>query len=123
MEREALPPKKSVPKINEDTILSDSAETTLEAFKQGLNPERIAAQRQLKPSTIYGHLSEAIELGQVELRQVIKLKEEEIHEIEDKLLERPTEELHTLKPVFEAFDGRYDYDVLRCIRAHLWRQV
>ncbi|MEN8214838.1 MAG: DNA helicase RecQ [Pseudomonadota bacterium] len=106
----------------DETILSESVEITLDAFNQGLSPEQIVAERMLKPSTIYEHLSQAIELGRVELRQVIKLREEEIHDIEDKLLERPAEEQHTLKSVFEAFDGRYDYSILRCIRAHLWRK-
>jgi len=76
----------------------------------------------LKPSTIYDHLSQTIEQGQLELRQVIKLREEEIHDIEDKLLERPTEEQHTLKSVFDAFNGAYDYSILRCVRAHIWRE-
>ncbi|OQY51083.1 MAG: DNA helicase RecQ [Candidatus Parabeggiatoa sp. nov. 2] len=111
------------PTSNEDIILSDSAEITFEAFKQGLTVEQIAAQRELKPSTIYDHLSQAIEEGQLELRQVIKLKEEEIHEIEDTLLERPAEEQHTLKSVFDAFGGMYDYSILKCVRSHLWRQV
>jgi ATP-dependent DNA helicase RecQ len=106
----------------ENTILSDSAEITLAAFKQGLTVAQIAAQRELKPSTIYEHLSQAIEEGRLELRQVIELKEEEIHDIEDKLLERPAEEQHTLKSVFDAFESKYDYNILRCIRAHIWRQ-
>lgn len=106
----------------EDSILPESAEVTFEAFIQGQSLEQIATQRQLKLSTIYGHLSLAIEQGRLELRQVIKLKEEEIHDIEDKLLERPDEEQNTLKSVFEAFEGLYDYEILRCVRAHLWRQ-
>ena len=118
------PPTSVVKHINHvDTILSDSAATTFEAFNQGYRLEQIAAQRQLKLSTIYEHLSQAIELGQLELRQVIKLNEEDIHDIEDKLLERPAEEQHILKPVFEAFNGQYDYGILKCIRANLWQQT
>ncbi len=104
-----------------DNILSNTAQTTLEAFNQGLSPEQIAEQRQLKLSTIYDHLSQAIETGKLELSQVIQLSETEIHEIEDKLLERPIEEQHILKPIFEAFEGHYDYGILKCVRAHLWR--
>ncbi|KHD08635.1 ATP-dependent DNA helicase RecQ [Candidatus Thiomargarita nelsonii] len=111
----------SAPKTDE-TILSESVEITLEAFNRGLSPEQIAAERMLKPSTIYDHLSQTIEQGQLELRQVIKLREEEIHDIEDNLLERPTEEQHTLKSVFEAFNGAYDYSILKCVRAHIWRE-
>ena len=118
--------QKSTPPNNENISnenISESAEITLEAFKRGLNPIQIAAERELKPSTIYGHLSQAIELGQLELRQVIKITEDEIREIEDKVSERPQEEQNTLKPVFEAFEGRYDYEILRCVKANLWRQT
>lgn len=105
----------------EENILSNTAKTSLEAFNQGLSPEQIAEQRQLKPSTIYEHLSQAIETGKLELSQVIQLSETEIHKIEDKLLERPIEEQHILKPIFDAFEGHYDYGVLKCVRAHLWQ--
>ena len=104
-----------------ETVLPESVETTLDAFNQGLSPEEIAGQRQLQPSTIYTHLSHAIEVGKLKLHQVVKLKKEEIHEIEDKLLERPSEEQNTMKPVFEDFEGKYSYEILRCIRAHLWQ--
>jgi len=106
----------------ENTVFSETVEATFDAFKQGLSPEQIAVQRQFKPSTIYNHLAQAIEMGQLPLRQVINLKEEEIHEIEDKLLERPIEEQDSLKPVFEVFGGEYSYEILRCVRAHLWQR-
>jgi ATP-dependent DNA helicase RecQ len=118
-------PKKAMasPHPSSNTDFSGTVEATLQAFNQGQSLEQIAAQRQLKPSTIYTHLSKAIEQGHLELRQVIKIKEEEIHEIEEELLNRPQEEQHTLKPVFEAFEGLYDYGILECIRANIWRQV
>jgi ATP-dependent DNA helicase RecQ len=115
--------KAITPVNSENTMLSESAQITFEAFQKGQNPFEIAQQRQLNLSTIYFHLSQVIEQGKLELRQVIKLKEEEIHEIEDKLLEKSTEEQQTLKPVFEAFEGMYDYGTLRCVRANLWRQI
>jgi len=104
---------------NED--MSESAENTLLEFKRGLSPVQIAAQRELKPTTIYGHLAQAIGQEQLELRQVVKITETEIHLIEDKLLERPQEEQNSLKSVFEEFEGKYDYEILRCVRANLWR--
>jgi len=105
----------------EEKILSNTAQTSLEAFNQGFSPEQIAEQRQLKPSTIYEHLSQAIETKKLELRKVVQLSEKEILEIEDKLLERPIEEQHILKPIFDAFEGNYDYGILKCVRAHLWQ--
>jgi ATP-dependent DNA helicase RecQ len=102
-------------------ILSNTAQTSLEAFNHGLSPEQIAEQRQLRSATIYEHLSQAIETGELELSQVIQLSETEIHNIEDKLLERPIEEQYILKPIFEAFEGEYSYGILKCVRAHLWQ--
>lgn len=106
-----------------DDSLSDTVTETVVAFQSGQSPQEIAKQRQLKISTIHGHLAQAIEQGQLKLREVIEISEEEIHDIEEALLERPTEELHTLKPVFEAFAGMYDYNTLKCIRANLWRKI
>jgi ATP-dependent DNA helicase RecQ len=100
---------------------SETATKSINYLKQGLSIEQIAEQRALKPSTIYEHLSQGIEARQIELNQVINLTEEEIKEIEDKFLELPTEQQHTLKPIFDAFDGEYSYDILRCIRGNLWR--
>jgi ATP-dependent DNA helicase RecQ len=100
---------------------SETATKSINYLKQGLSIEQIAEQRALKPSTIYEHLSQGIEARQIELNQVINLTEEEIKEIEDKFLELPTEQQHTLKPIFDAFDGEYSYETLRCVRANLWR--
>ncbi|EDN65090.1 hypothetical protein BGP_6142 [Beggiatoa sp. PS] len=57
------------------------------------------------------------------MHQVIKLKNEEIQYIEEKLLEKSIEEQQALKPVFDAFEGIYDYGTLRCVRASLWRKI
>jgi len=87
--------------FDEAKSLSNTVTETVLAFQSGQSPQEIAQQRQLKISTIHGHLAQAIEQGQLKLRDVIEISEEEIHEIEEVLLERPTEELHTLKPVFD----------------------
>ena len=120
-----IPPsmKTIIPLNSENIMLSESAQITFEAFSDGQKPEQIAQQRQLNLSTIYFHLSQAIELGRLELRQVIQLKNEEIHEIEDKLLEYSSEKQYTLKPIFDTFDGIYDYGTLRCVKANLSRRI
>jgi len=115
--------KSTISYINVEQPLSNTVNETVFAIQNGQSPQEIAQQRKLKINTIYGHLVQAIEQGHLNLRDVIKISEEEIHKIEAVLLERPTEELHTLKPVFEAFAGLYDYDTLRCIKANLWRKI
>lgn len=46
-------------------------EVTMRLFQQGMQPEAIAQERGLKPSTIYSHLSGAIAEGRLELGDVI----------------------------------------------------
>jgi ATP-dependent DNA helicase RecQ len=121
--QKSVKPTISDANIPADDSFSNTVTETVLAFQSGQSPQEIAQQRQLKISTIHGHLAQAIEQGRLKLRDVIKITEEEIHEIEEVLLEIPTEELHTLKPVFEAFAGTYDYGILKCIRANLWRKI
>lgn len=73
--------------------------------------------RNLKSSTIYHHLARAIDDGELDVRQVVTLPEEEIAAIERALFALPPEERLRSKALFEALGGRYDYGILRCIRA------
>ncbi len=98
---------------------SDTLFETLQLFHMGMNPQQIASQRGLKPSTIYAHLASAIQQGQARLGDVVGLDAREIETIQEQILAQPADQQHTLKPVFEALDGLYDYDILRCVKAAL----
>lgn len=50
---------------------SDTVMQTFELFEQGLQPDQIAAERNLAESTIYTHLARLIGDGKVELHQLI----------------------------------------------------
>ncbi len=97
--------------------LSDTELATLALFRSGLAVEAIAAQRGFKLDTIYTHLARCIEQGQLAVREVVKLDEESIRSIEFAIEALPEEARMALKPVFDAFEGRYDYGLLRCVRA------
>lgn len=99
--------------------LNDTVSESLDLFKQGFNIEQIAKKRELKESTIYTHLAQAIELGLIARTEVINLPDAEIRIIEEFILNLPEESKNALKPVFEFFDGLYNYEVLRCVRAGL----
>ncbi len=101
------------------THQSDTLVETLQLFNTGMNVEQIASQRGLKPSTIYAHLATAIQQGQAPLREVINLEDNEIKIIEEQILSLSSEEEQSLKPVFEALDSAYDYNVLRCVKASI----
>jgi ATP-dependent DNA helicase RecQ len=90
---------------------------TLNLFKKGMTPEEIAEYRGLKVSTIYSHFATAIEENELSPQEIISLEKEEVLEIEDALLALPEDQRHVLKPIFEKFGGRYDYGILKCVRA------
>ncbi len=96
---------------------SDTVFETLQLFHMGMNAEQIATRRELKITTIYGHLAVAIEQGQAQLGEATGLSENEIKTIEEQILNLPEEQKSALKPVYEALDGLYDYGILRCVRA------
>ncbi|MDD3516982.1 MAG: DNA helicase RecQ [Chromatiales bacterium] len=98
----------------EDDDRPDTAAETLQLFRLGMDVEAIATRRGLKATTIYGHLTAAIERGEVDLREVLPLPEDEIEIIRTTLSEHGGT---ALKPVFEALGERYSYEVLRCVRA------
>ncbi|MGR8935520.1 MAG: DNA helicase RecQ [Gammaproteobacteria bacterium] len=99
--------------------LNDTAAETAALFRLGYSVEQIAAQRELKASTIYAHLAQGIEAGSIALHEVVELDETQIRRIEEAILALPEVQQNALKPVFDAFEGAYSYEVLRCVRAAL----
>ena len=106
-----------------DDLVAPLPPTVFETFRllqEGKTPEAISADRELKVSTIYGHIAELIESGQLSVDEVITLEANEVSEIEEALRALPEDQQNALKPIFDEFDGKYDYEILRCIRAGLW---
>ncbi len=97
--------------------LPDSVATTVGLLSEGATVEEIAIQRKLKSTTIYGHLTQAIEAGELDVREVLNLDVTELAKVEAAFRGAANENFGVLKPVFDAFDGLYGYDILRCIRA------
>ncbi|MBI4754188.1 MAG: DNA helicase RecQ [Betaproteobacteria bacterium] len=108
--------------------LNDTASHSLHLLRQGLDVPAIAAQRGLKATTVFGHCAEAIALGLLDLEEVVRLEAAEIAAIVEALQAQAPDggegagaTALRLKPVFEHFGGRYDYEVLRCVAACLGR--
>ncbi|MBU2887530.1 DNA helicase RecQ [Gilvimarinus agarilyticus] len=95
---------------------------TFALFKAGMTIEDIARQRELTPTTVYGHLAGLIEQGQLDVAEVVELPEQELETIFDVMLAHDDEPFK-LKPVYDALDGAYDYGVLRCVRAVIVRET
>lgn len=106
-----------------NSSVSDTVADSLSLLQQGLNVAQIAAQRQLKQSTIYSHLAEAISLKKVALHSVIDLPLHDIKSIKDAFLNLPESQWQALKLIYEQFEGQYSYELLRCIRAELCNEI
>ena len=100
-----------------DAGLSDTVRETLDLFRDGRSVDDIARQRGIKPTTIWTHLSRCIEAGELALSDVIDLDDSDLKAIQFAFEQAPPTAQMALKPVFEALEGRYDYGVLRCVRA------
>jgi ATP-dependent DNA helicase RecQ len=99
--------------------LSGTVRETLALFRGGITPEDIAERRGIKVGTIYNHLARCIEEGELTMDEVVQLPEDEIRTIERAFSQLAEESPFTLKPVFEACEGKYSYGLLRCVRAAL----
>ncbi|NJD05653.1 MAG: ATP-dependent DNA helicase RecQ, partial [Methylococcaceae bacterium] len=94
-----------------------SADESLSLFRLGMTVERIAAQRGLTPSTVLGHLTQAVEQGLAEACEVVGMGREEAGRLEAGWRALPESDQLRLQPLYEALEGAYDYGVLRCLRA------
>ena len=102
-----------------DNHLSDTVNETLILYQQGKSIGQIVSQRELKNSTIYAHLSEAIEVGLLDVKEVLDLDDREYDEIVFTIESFEDEEKGRLKAVYEALEEAYDYGVLRCVQASI----
>ena len=100
-----------------DAGLSDTVRATLALCRSGLSPDEIASRRDCKPTTVYTHLSRCIEEGELRLSDVARLSADELKAIEYAFSQLPKDSPLALKPVFDTFDGKYGYGLLRCVRA------
>ena len=94
---------------------SDTVNETLTLLHDGHDIDNIARVRDLKVSTVYSHIAEAIEVGLVEAKDVLQLSDDQHNEIIAAL--EMNEDEGRLKPVFDMLEGQYDYGILKCVQA------
>ena len=102
-----------------DNNLSDTVNETLVLYQQGKDIQQIVSERDLKLTTIYSHLSDAIEVGLLDVKEVLDLDEQAYDEIIFAIESLEDEEKGRLKQVYEALEEAYDYGVLRCVQASI----
>jgi ATP-dependent DNA helicase RecQ len=96
--------------------LSDTEVLSLDLFRKLGSIDEVAKERGLKRTTITGHLAQAVRLGEVTVREVTGLDDQELAAIRTTFEKMKNNGVITLKPVFEALGGKYDYGVLKCVR-------
>ena len=96
----------------------ETVDETLQLFLCGLGVAEIVERRGLRDDTVYSHLAQSIEAGEVDVVDVVSLDQASIDRIKDALLEEDDDAIR-LKPAFDALDGEFGYGVLRCVRASL----
>ena len=97
----------------------DTYEQTLQLVLAGHTLKEVASERNLKVRTVENHLAELVSRGQLTVEEATKLPKEEITRIESAFFDLSEEEKPYLRPLFEKLEERYDYSVLKCVRAGL----
>ena len=99
--------------------LTDTINDTLFYYLQGKDATTIANERALTVSTIYGHFAEAISTGLINAIDVLPIEEQQYSEIINAFELFSDQSTGSLKPVYEALEGSYDYGILKCVFATL----
>ena len=115
---EAPPPP--APKMKTEDGINGTSLETLRLHRQGLSPERIAAQRSLVISTVHSHLAQAIQQGELKAELHDYFTPEQIAELRAAAAEHGLESLSKLKA---ALADQYDYPSLHYFRAFETRIV
>lgn len=103
----------------EKNTKNNTEEETLQLFRLGMNANDIATQRGLKATTVYNHLAKGIERDEVPLTDVVPLAHQQLEAIRFAIEQYDGGK--RLKPVFDALEGEFSYEMLRCVRADMTR--
>jgi len=101
---------------------ADTRRETRRLLRAGQGPTAIAEARGLAPATVYEHLAQGVENGEIGLEEVLDLDPGARGTIEDAMLENG-EPVTRLRPVFDALDGEWSFETLKLVRADLRRRV
>src|SRR5258708_9089932 len=105
--------KKELKGTAHPTMTIPTRQVILEMYQRGLSIEEIAAERNVNPVTIEGHIGDLIEMG--EIVDVERLIRPERYEVIARALENIGSEV--LKPVKEFLGDEYSYGEIRLARA------
>lgn len=132
LEPEAVAPVKKVKvnqekpkKVNKEEPRDESGKklNTFECsywlYNQGNTVEQIAEKRGLNPITIEGHLARYVASGDIDVHEFVD--GDTLQKVEAYCMEHPEEK--ALKPIFEHFDAKIPYGVLRMAIAAIRKEI
>lgn len=88
-------------------------------YNQGNTVEQIAEKRGLNQSTIEGHLARYVASGDIDVHEFVD--GDTLRKVEAYCMEHPEEK--ALKPIFEHFDAKIPYGVLRMAIAAIRKEI
>lgn len=88
-------------------------------YNQGNTVEQIAEKRKLNPVTIEGHLARYVASGDIDVHEFVDGNT--LQKVEAYCMEHPEEK--ALKPIFEHFDAKIPYGVLRMAIAAIRKEI
>ena len=88
-------------------------------YNQGNTVEQIAEKRKLNPVTIEGHLARYVASGDIDVHEFVDA--DTLQKVEAYCMEHPEEK--ALKPIFEHFDAKIPYGVLRMAIAAIRKEI
>lgn len=88
-------------------------------YNQGNTVEQIAEKRGLNQSTIEGHLARYVASGDIDVHEFVD--DDTLRKVEAYCMEHPEEK--ALKPIFEHFDAKIPYGVLRMAIAAIRKEI
>lgn len=94
-------------------------EYSYKLYNQGNTIEQIAEKRGLNQSTIEGHLARYVASGDIDVHEFVD--GDTLQKVEAYCMEHPEEK--ALKPIFEHFDAKIPYGVLRMAFAAIRKEI
>ncbi len=112
-------------KVNKEEPRDDTGkklntfECSYRLYNQGDTVEQIAEKRGLNQSTIEGHLARYVASGDIDVHEFVD--GDTLQKVEAYCMEHPEEK--ALKPIFEHFDAKISYGVLRMAIAAITKEI
>lgn len=114
------PKKEKKEELRDDTGKKLSTfECSYKLYNQGNTIEQIAEKRGLNQSTIEGHLARYVVSGDIDVHEFVD--GDTLRKVEAYCMEHPEEK--ALKPIFEHFDAKIPYNVLRMAIAAIRKEI